>query len=376
VRVSLFDSYVCRSAGKDLPSSTEFSRRRRETVKIGSYRIAKHMGMNAMGMDGPPADFMVQRFSTRMLPLRDRLDGWRQMMSRKLICAEVDRLSDGSFRADASLRIFEEIRFGMGYLDAHIARRGKNVTANDNDDFLLVVNPDSTLQVEHRGRQFELGPGDAVLLDCAEPSAFIRPSAGRLRCVRLARAPVRQSSRAEDRSARLISHHSAYLGFLMGYLDAVDRHECYESAELRKRITSHVFDLTALLLDARGDARDTARQGGLRAARLRALKDDLMNNLGQADLSAEILAARHGISTHTLQRLFEQDGMTFTQYLLAMRLERAFRLLGEEAQNGRTVSGLAIDCGFNDVSHFNHRFRARYGASPSDVRRTAAKLSS
>ena len=31
----------------------------------------------------------------------------------------------------------------MGFLDAHINRRGKDVIANDNDDFLLVINPDS-----------------------------------------------------------------------------------------------------------------------------------------------------------------------------------------------------------------------------------------
>jgi AraC-like DNA-binding protein len=322
-----------------------------------------------MGMDGPPLDFMVQRFSTRMLPAKDRLDGWRQIMSRKLISAEVDRLGDSAFRAEASLRIFEEVRFGMGFIDAHINRRGRDVIAQDNDDFLLVINPDNILRVEHRGREFELGPGDAVLLDCSEQASFERPTTGRLRCVRLARASVRQTSRAEDRSARIISRHSNYLAFLISYLDAVDRHECYDSPELRKRITAHIHDLMALLLDARGDARDIARAGGLKAARIRGLKDDVMHNLSRQDLDADALAARHGISTRTLQRLFEQDGMTFTQYLLAMRLERAHRLLVDKTHVVRSVSGLAYECGFSDVSHFNHRFRARYGASPSEVRR-------
>jgi AraC-like DNA-binding protein len=323
-----------------------------------------------MEMDGPPSDQAVQRFSTRRLAPRDRIDGWRQVMARKLLNVEVDGLGAKGFRAEAWLRIFEGLRFGMGAMGAHINRRGKAIIAKDNDDFLLVVNIDNKLCVSHRGRDFELGEGDAVLLDCAEPSTFTRPLAGYMRCIRLPRQPVSAAaSTAADRSARIIPHDSATLDFLTTYLDAVDRHYAYESFELRERITDHVYDLMALLLDARGDARDAAQLGGLRAARTRRLKDDVFNNLSRHDLSAETLAARHQISTRTLQRMFELESMTFTQYLLSLRLEKAYQLLNDQAHAVRSVSAIAYACGFSDVSHFNHRFRERYGASPTEIRR-------
>ncbi len=171
--------------------------------------------------------------------------------SRKLLSVDVDGLAENGFRAEAWLRIFEELRFGMGAVDAHVNRRGKGLVANDNDDFLLVINLDHTLCVQHRGRELQLGAGDAVLLDCAETSTFVRPVAGYLRCVRMARRPVGDgTTAANDRSARVISRHSANLGFLVSYLDAVDRHYSYESPALRQRITAHVYDLAALLFDA------------------------------------------------------------------------------------------------------------------------------
>jgi len=48
--------------------------------------------------------------------------------------------------------------------------------------------------------------------------------------------------------------------------------------------------------------------------------------------------------------LFDGEGTTFSQYVLAERLACARRVL-------------------LDLSHFNHAFRRRYGATPSEVRR-------
>ena len=45
------------------------------------------------------------------------------------------------------------------------------------------------------------------------------------------------------------------------------------------------------------------------------------------DLSVAALAARHGCTPRFVQRLFEAEGTTFTEYVLAERLARAHRML-------------------------------------------------
>jgi AraC-like DNA-binding protein len=46
-------------------------------------------------------------------------------------------------------------------------------------------------------------------------------------------------------------------------------------------------------------------------------------------------------------------------------------MLADPACAGRTVSAIALEAGFGDVSYFNRRFRRRYGMSPSDARAQA-----
>jgi AraC-like DNA-binding protein len=57
--------------------------------------------------------------------------------------------------------------------------------------------------------------------------------------------------------------------------------------------------------------------------------------------------------------------MTPHQFILRMRLHRAAMLL---RQSAGTVTTIAYDCGFNDLSTFNRRFRRLIGVPPREWR--------
>jgi AraC-like DNA-binding protein len=136
-------------------------------------------------------------------------------------------------------------------------------------------------------------------------------------------------------------------------------------------LASHVYDLTAVVYGATPDAAKVARSWGVRAARLHAIKQDIAKNLDQADLSITTLAVRQCCTPRFVQRLFEAEGTTFTEYVLSQRLARAYRRLIDVRCDGEKISTVAYDCGFGDVSYFNRVFRRQYGAAPSDVRAQA-----
>jgi len=46
-------------------------------------------------------------------------------------------------------------------------------------------------------------------------------------------------------------------------------------------------------------------------------------------------------------------------------------MLTDQRWSDRTVSSVAFDAGFGDLSYFNRAFRRRYGATPSDIRKKA-----
>jgi len=77
---------------------------------------------------------------------------------------------------------------------------------------------------------------------------------------------------------------------------------------------------------------------------------------------------RHRVTPRYIQRLFEHDSTSLTQFVLYERLARAHRLLGSARDARRTISEIAFAVGFGDLSYFNRSFRRRYGMTPSDVR--------
>jgi AraC-like DNA-binding protein len=120
-----------------------------------------------------------------------------------------------------------------------------------------------------------------------------------------------------------------------------------------------------LALGATRDGAAIAGERGMRAARLKAVKDDLAANPG---LRLAALAARQRVTPRYVQLLFEEAGTTFTAYARDERLSRAHRMLVDPRYASWTISAIAYEAGFGDLSHFSHVFRRRYGATPSEVR--------
>ena len=84
-------------------------------------------------------------------------------------------------------------------------------------------------------------------------------------------------------------------------------------------------------------------------------------------LAIEAVAARAGVGVRELLRRFTVKlGTSPKAYYADLRLTLGRRLL---EHTERSVSDIALTCGFGSGSAFARAFRARFGASPSDMRR-------
>lgn len=88
-----------------------------------------------------------------------------------------------------------------------------------------------------------------------------------------------------------------------------------------------------------------------------------------ADVDLDGLARRAGLSMFHFLRVFGAvTGATPHQYLIRSRLRRAARLLADE---DRSITDVALDAGFGDLSNFVRTFRRAAGVTPGAFRRAA-----
>ena len=93
---------------------------------------------------------------------------------------------------------------------------------------------------------------------------------------------------------------------------------------------------------------------------------DLIHSAFQTDLSLDDLAHAAAMSRYHFLRCFKtQVGATPYAYLQQVRAQRAAALL---RSSSRTITEIALDCGFASPSRFSDAFRRRYGCTPSAYR--------
>jgi AraC-like DNA-binding protein len=313
-------------------------------------------------------ELRILRFSTDDLPERDRLAIMREVHGRLTARVDIEPAPGVPLHYQVTAQALPGLIVSKFSESALTIRRTREMLADANDDVVFAVPPTTANMLSHLGRELS-SIGEAVLLSTADVLRIDVPSGSHGPMVTLSRqrlAPLVPG--LEDAFMRPVSRDTEALQLLTRYLRLFDDQQGLATPELRSIVVNHVYDLVALALGATRDASAVANDRGVCAARLHGIKTEILNNLSRHELSLAGLAARHRVTPRHVQMLFESDGTTFSRFLLDQRLARAHHMLANPLLAERTISAIAYDAGFGDLSHFNRAFRSRYGETPSDVR--------
>jgi AraC family transcriptional regulator len=125
--------------------------------------------------------------------------------------------------------------------------------------------------------------------------------------------------------------------------------------ELSLRLAANVLRLSASSSGGAAVSTASAQARVTRSIRL-------IERRSTIKLTLQALAQEAGLSPYHFLRVFQQlTGATPHQYIVRTRLREAAQRLAAEPTK---ILDVALDCGFGDVSNFNHSFRAEFGVSP------------
>ena len=314
-----------------------------------------------------PDDEMKRlRITTEAFHEDGGIEAFREIFGRQILGIEIDPLEGYPLDINLTLRALPGFAMATGSLSP---MHNRHTTALvDNDDVVLVVMQSGTGEVNQYGRVATVNEGEAILTANGAEATFIGQTPTRVINFRLSRNLLTPYvADLDDMVARPIPKDNRVLQLLVGYATMLHNQAELATAELRHMVATHMHGLAALLLGGGGDL--GLPEQGLRAARLRAIKDHILGNIERHDLTLADVARSQQISESYIRQLLAENGTTFTDFVLGSRLTRAHRMLTDPRYADRSISAVAYESGFGDLSYFNRTFRRRYGATPSDIRR-------
>jgi len=129
--------------------------------------------------------------------------------------------------------------------------------------------------------------------------------------------------------------------------------------------------ISAVLEDCWAQERDDGQ--AMRKLRLEQINQHIRRHFADPELSPGDVAEALGLSRRYVHKLYAQEGRSFRQDLIALRIEACLRAFTDEQQVGKTIADIAYAAGYTDISQFNRHFRKLKGDTPSNVRRALAQ---
>jgi AraC-like DNA-binding protein len=293
----------------------------------------------------------------------------RSLHERGLTWVSFEPMPNLACHLDFAIRKFPDLGLLSGVVQgvrhAHTCRD----SGDGKDDFSFHMNLGGLSIVAGCRGEVALRDGDSMLLSYSASRVISRPTPVDHRVIRIPRTSLGPLVRNIDDSVLCrIPRGAGMLNLLRAYVDALFDDPTIAMPEMRQLVVTQLCDLIAVTLGATRDAAAAAEGRGIRVARLRAIKSDIEAHLTQSDLSPGVVARRQKVSDSYIRKLFEGEGTSFSQFVLARRLARAHRMLSNERWADRNIAWIAFEVGFGDLSYFNRTFKHFYGTVPSEIR--------
>ncbi|MFJ8078419.1 helix-turn-helix domain-containing protein [Streptomyces sp. NPDC096176] len=315
---------------------------------------------------------------TESMPAAERFTRWCEVIARSMPTA-ISSSEESDFRATARVLDLGAVSvLALSHPPLRTHRTQELIRRRDPHIYQLSLTVRGHALVTQEGRTASAAPGEIVLCESSRP---FRTSSGADRSaveeivvqVPKQLLPIDPGNMSRITAVRMpaVAGAGALLARHLTELVTQGRHCRVSDAP---PLGDAVVDLlTALCTHSLGAGADVP--GGPDADRelLRArIHAFIERHLADPCLSPHGIAAAHQISTRTLYRLFQADGLGVAAWVSRRRLERCRRDLLDCRLSARPVHAIAARWCFTDAPHFSRAFRAQYGTSPGEYRRSAA----
>ena len=310
---------------------------------------------------------MSVMFSTKLVPVSDRLDAWawhaRQFCGDCRFHFPNPRAFHG-FIETKKLGNLELSLFSSSSLS--FTKFPIRSSHSENHFCTVITQLEGSRSYSQNGRAITLNSGDSTLIDSALPWS----SECQGNCVRLyLRTPRWVLENLLRTNAIPIARHIAGSSISGGTLFHLGKSLYHQADKLTEEegalLVETYFDVLADCLGQRSGNFSLSWNDPELCARIAKF---IGEHLADPTLGPTSVAAAIGISRRHLHRLFANGGRTPGEWIRECRLDRCRADLADPRLRERSVTEIALSWGFCDSAHFSHAFKRRFGVSPRAFR--------
>lgn len=309
----------------------------------------------------------ILRLSTQGLETGRRVSAVRDYL-RDLVQVDVrPRNAEEPIEYSASLQVVPGATWGGAVTTSVIFTRTDDLLKDGSDDLMLAM-PGAPMTVEiPSGDTLNIQPGDAVLVSQARKVTLVLGT-GTCWAVRIPHRDIAQLlPRISSAPIMTFRRDVPVLSLLGRYGRLLDDEPMTDEQSLRLA-ARHLQEMMVLAIDQSPDFLMDVASNTVTSVRFKAAQAEIANHLGDRMVSLEWLAAQLKLTPRHLQRVFSANGTSFSDELRQARLRRARAMLEDPRHGNRTISAIALECGFPEATVLNRLFRQEYGMTPSEVR--------
>lgn len=310
---------------------------------------------------------MYESFHVSAVPARERFAYFQSVVDAVFCPMRVRPVGEAAVSGSVEAARFGDVGLARVRMTACAVHRGRPELARlSAAPYLVKFQLRGEARWSQRGRDVHLRPGDFVIASMEEPYTLEFTSEFEMPVLSISPDVMRRLT--PDPEAFLgvrMSGADADCGLLSSFVAQVVARMGRLDEPMKCRVEANILDLLGGVLAAR--ARPAAPLPGPSPGALVAqIKAHVARHVGDRTLTPAVVAATFGISVRQLHSLFEREALSIGRYARQLRLETSRALLKDHPD--RSLTQIAIDCGFYDLPHFSRCFRAEYGESPRDFR--------
>lgn len=305
--------------------------------------------------------------STDGLPEKETAPAWQDWMAQLFSGLDTDLYGDTCFDGHLSVAYAGDVMLTKLDAGRHRVIRDSHRLRDSEAAYLKIVAPWSGhAEVEQYGSKASVSNGSWAIYDTSQPYVVANPQHTEHLIMMVPKQSIAERGlRLENLMGRSVGGSAGIARIALQTMRSTYQELDNMTAPLARRAGELLVDMVHLSLQALGGQATAVTQ---KQALYDRICEHVASHVRDPGLSVDQVAEALNCSRRHLHNAFAGRDQSLGGFIQQSRLELCMRELHSPALAHRTITDIAMGCGFGNSAHFSRAFKAYAGMSPSEFR--------